>query len=105
LDAWWDFNYRLAQRYKDNDLVIFGIMNEPNTMPTELWIEVANEGTFQETKSRNDLFFQGIDAIRSAGAENLIMVPGNAWTGAWSWNLTWYAYYNAIIPYYVIISL
>ena len=33
---------RLADRYQDNDRVIFGIMNEPADMETELWLEDAN---------------------------------------------------------------
>ena len=33
---------RIAQRYKDNETVIFGLMNEPNSLPTETWLEAAN---------------------------------------------------------------
>ena len=33
---------RIAERYKDNDAVIFGLMNEPNNLPTETWLEAAN---------------------------------------------------------------
>ena len=40
--AFADFWTRLANEYKDNDRVIFGLMNEPNTMPTEQWREAAN---------------------------------------------------------------
>jgi endoglucanase len=45
-------------------------MNEPNTMSTDLWVADANTA---------------IAAIRATGAKNLILVPGNAWTGAWTW--------------------
>jgi len=55
-------------------------MNEPNTMATELWLTDANAA---------------IAAIRSTGATNLIFVPGNAWTGAWSWEQNWYGTSNA----------
>jgi endoglucanase len=61
---------RLAKRYKNNDTVIFGLMNEPHDLPTETWLEAANEA---------------IAAIRQAGANNLILVPGSDWTSARSW--------------------
>lgn len=75
-----DFWSRIADEYKDNDHVIFGLMNEPHTMPTEQWAAAANEA---------------IGAIRQTGAENLVLVPGNAWTGAHSWNQNWYGTPNA----------
>lgn len=71
---------RLAQDYKSNPNVAFGLMNEPNSMPTEQWVTAANSA---------------ISAIRSAGASNLVLVPGNAWTGASSWNQNWYGTPNA----------
>ncbi|MGE3528031.1 MAG: glycoside hydrolase family 5 protein [Methyloceanibacter sp.] len=61
---------RLGERYKDNDAVIFGLMNEPNGLPTETWLEAANAA---------------IAAIRGAGAKNLILVPGNGWSSARDW--------------------
>jgi endoglucanase len=77
-----DFWGRLAAHFKDNPRVIFGLMNEPNTMPTELWLTDANAA---------------IAAIRQAGATNLIFVPGNAWTGAASWTENWYGTPNATV--------
>ncbi len=79
--AFADFWSRVANEYKDNPRVIFNLMNEPNTMPTEQWVSAANAA---------------IAGIRDAGAENLILVPGNAWTGAWTWNQNWYGTPNAI---------
>jgi len=73
---------RLAAHYKDNPRVIFGLMNEPNTMPTEVWLSDANAA---------------ISAIRQAGATNMLLVPGNAWTGAHSWDETWYGSSNATV--------
>jgi endoglucanase len=61
---------RLGQRYKDNAAVIFGLMNEPNGLPTETWLEAANGA---------------IAAIRETGAKNLILVPGNGWSSARDW--------------------
>jgi endoglucanase len=73
----WD---RLARTFGGNSRVVFGLMNEPNTMPTEQWRDAANAG---------------IAAIRATGASNLILVPGNAWTGAHSWSQNWYGTPNA----------
>lgn len=78
--AFADFWSRLANAYKDNSYVIFGLMNEPHTMPTEQWVAAANAAAA---------------AIRDADASNLIMVSGNAWTGAHSWNQNWYGTANA----------
>ena len=65
-----DFWSRLASHFLANDLVIFGLMNEPHDMSTEMWRDDANAA---------------ITAIRATGASQLILVPGNAFTGAWSW--------------------
>jgi endoglucanase len=70
LDALADLWGRLADRYKNNDKVVFGLMNEPKGLPTERWLAAANSA---------------IAEIRRHGAGNLILVPGNGWTGAHSW--------------------
>jgi endoglucanase len=79
--AFADFWSRLAQHYAANPRVIFGLVNEPHDMPTEQWRDAANAA---------------IAAIRAAGAHNLILVPGNAYTGAWSWSMTYYGTANAV---------
>jgi endoglucanase len=61
---------RLAARYANDPAVSFGLMNEPFDMPAIQWLPVANAA---------------IAAIRKAGANNLILVPGVSWTGAHSW--------------------
>lgn len=61
---------KIAQRYQDNDRVIFGLMNEPQGLPTETWLDSAN---------------MAIAEIRRAGAKNLILVPGNGWSSARDW--------------------
>lgn len=64
---------KLAQLWANDSQVIFGLMNEPANMPTATWLSAANAG---------------IAAIRSStggNANNLILVPGNCWTGGWSW--------------------
>jgi endoglucanase len=65
----------LAKKYASNNKVFFGLMNEPHDMQTENWLTDANTA---------------IAAIRAAGANNLILVPGNGWTGASSWNSNYY---------------
>jgi len=72
---------QLAARYKGNPRVIFGLMNEPKGLSTETWLLAAN---------------LAIVAIRLNGASNLILVPGNAWTGAHSWFSNWYGTPNSI---------
>jgi endoglucanase len=79
--AFADFWSRVAAQFRNNPRVIFGLMNEPHDLPTEQWAAAANAA---------------IAAIRAAGAHNLILVPGNAWTGAHSWFDSWYGTPNAV---------
>ncbi len=67
LGAFWG---ELARRFKDNERVLFGLMNEPHDMPSKL-LQANNQ--------------QSIDSIRAAGATNLIIAPGNSWTGGHAW--------------------
>jgi len=60
----------LANRFKDNEKVIFGLMNEPHDMKTSLVI------------SNNQA---AIDAIRKSGAKQLILASGNSWSGGHAW--------------------
>ncbi|PSR99209.1 endoglucanase 1 [Coniella lustricola] len=60
----------LGRRFANNNHVIFGLMNEPHDMPTSLVLE-------------NDQ--AAITAIRKAGARNLVLAPGNGWTGGHAW--------------------
>jgi endoglucanase len=69
--AFADFWSRLANIYKTNSLVIFGLMNEPNAISASQWATSANAA---------------IAGIRATGATNLILVPGTSWTGAQSWS-------------------
>lgn len=78
--AFADLWKRLAVHFKGNDKVVFGLMNEPHGMPTELWRDDANAA---------------IAAIRAVGAHNLVLVPGNGYTGAGSWAKTYYGTPNA----------
>jgi endoglucanase len=80
-DALADIWRRLAEHYRDNRRVAFGLMNEPHGLPTETWVASANKT---------------IAAIRATGSAHLLLVPGNAWTGAHSWNKTGYGTANAV---------
>jgi endoglucanase len=78
-----DFWAKLAAVYAQDERVILGLMNEPHDMPsTESWLEATNAA---------------IAAIRKAGAKNLVLVPGNGWTGAHSWASTYYGTPNATV--------
>lgn len=76
--AFWSL---LADEFQTNSDVIFGLMNEPNTMSSEVWRDAAQAA---------------INAIRATGATNQILVPGNAWSGAHSWNQNWYGTSNSV---------
>ncbi|KAK9781152.1 putative Endoglucanase 1 [Seiridium cardinale] len=65
-----EFWGELASRFADNERVIFGLMNEPHDMASSLVL--ANNQA-------------AIDGIRAANASNLIIMPGNSWTGGHSW--------------------
>ncbi|GLB43213.1 putative cellulase (glycosyl hydrolase family 5) [Lyophyllum shimeji] len=65
-----EFWHELARRFVNNPKVVFGINNEPHDMPTELVL--ANNQA-------------AIDGIRAAGARQLILAPGNGFTGGHSW--------------------
>jgi endoglucanase len=80
VEAYADFWSKLADHFKGNGLVAFGLMNEPHDMSTERWRDDANAA---------------IAAIRGTGASNLILVPGNGWTGAWAWLEGYYGTANA----------
>lgn len=75
-----DFWGKLSGRYKADANVMFNLVNEPHSMPTEQWVGAANAA---------------IKAIREAGANNVIVVPGNSWTGAHSWYSSSYGTPNA----------
>lgn len=65
-----DLWIKLATRYKNNEYVIFGLMNEPNKILATQWKSAADAS---------------ILAIRETGATNLILIPGTRWSGAHSW--------------------
>jgi len=65
-----DFWTELSSRFVENPNVIFGLMNEPHDTTTELVLS-SNQAM--------------INAIRGTGAQQLILLPGNGFTGAQRW--------------------
>ncbi|MBZ9936164.1 glycoside hydrolase family 5 protein [Mesorhizobium sp. BR1-1-16] len=61
---------RLSAHDRSEPKVVFSLMNEPYDIHAEDWLVAVN---------------LAIAAIRKAGAANLILVPGTAYTGAHSW--------------------
>lgn len=60
----------LAERFKTSPDVALGLMNEPYGIAATDWLPIVNAT---------------VSAIRARGAQNLILVPGVAYTGAHSW--------------------
>lgn len=69
-DAFASLWYHLANHYKYNDKVWFGLMNEPHDMSTE-----AVKAFHQ----------QAIWAIRSVGSNNTLVISGNGWDSLTQW--------------------
>jgi endoglucanase len=82
IETFAQFWRQLATSFRQYPHVIFGLMNEPHDMPTETWAAAAAAA---------------IIAIRGAGAENLILVPGNAYSGAHGWAQSYYGTPNAVV--------
>jgi endoglucanase len=70
--AFADFWGKLAALYKNNPNVLYGLMNEPHdlTNGAQQWFDAAQVA---------------LTAIRNAGANNLVLVPGYNWTSATDW--------------------
>jgi endoglucanase len=73
--------YVIAARYKNNPRVMFGLMNEP---------------LYENTTTLALVLQDSINAIRQSGASNPIIVNGNYFTGAWSWNNSYTVQINGV---------
>lgn len=79
-DKFSDFWGKLASKLKDNNNVIFGIMNEPHDLDLDKWAITVQ---------------QAITAIRNAGARNqMILIPGSHFSAASTFNVTYPALKN-----------
>jgi endoglucanase len=65
-DVW----VRLANAFKDDERVWFGLMNEPTGISAAAWKDIAQSVT---------------NAVRATGARNRLLVPGTDYSGAHSW--------------------
>lgn len=70
-----DFWKKMADIYKGNPRVLYGLSNEPNGMGTMQWYGAAQSA---------------ITGIRNSGSSQTIMVPGNGFSAPSSWNDNWY---------------
>ena len=78
-DAW----VSIGNEFKNESNVMFDLMNEPNTMSTQLILDNYNTV---------------IQALRTNGINNKVLLEGNAYSGAWSWADSSYDNYNNIQP-------
>ena len=62
----------MAAQWPSDKQVVFGLMNEPAAVTAPTWRMTIN---------------QVIPAIRSANANNLILIPGAGWDGAHDWTV------------------
>lgn len=69
-EAFIDLWKRLAAEFDNPDKTIYGLMNEPEKIGIDQWAPIA-----QLT----------VNELRSAGAKNIILVPGGRWSGAHEW--------------------
>jgi endoglucanase len=65
-----DFWGRMATVFKNYPSVMFGLMNEPSGLSAAQWHSGA---------------VAAIRAIRTAGATQMILIPGTFWSGAHAW--------------------
>jgi endoglucanase len=65
-----DFWGKMAAHYANNSHVIFDLMNEPNTVNASQVVASDNAA---------------IAAIRNAGANQMVLLEGTSYTGAWTW--------------------
>ncbi len=79
ISAFADLWKRLSLQFSNDKAVIFGLMNEPHEITSTTWAKAAQAA---------------INAIRSTGARNLVLVPGTAYSGAHSWLSSYYGIPN-----------
>jgi endoglucanase len=70
IEAFADFSHKVAAAFAGDDAIYgLSLMNEPHDSHG-LWKQTAQAG---------------LDAIRTADHERLVLAPGDEWSGAWSW--------------------
>lgn len=70
IEAFADFSGKVATAFAGNSTIYaLSLMNEPHDLQG-LWKQTAQAG---------------LNAIRAADRDRLVLAPGDAWSGAWSW--------------------
>jgi endoglucanase len=65
----------VAARYKDDGRVLFELYNEPHDISWDTWLNGGPSGDGYQTAGYQQLY----DAVRSTGAQNLVIVNGLNW--------------------------
>jgi len=75
-----DFWTEAATRYKNHPAVLFDLFNEPHDISWDVW---RNGGTVEDPKRRTAYESPGmqrlVDAVRQAGARNVVVAAGLGW--------------------------
>src|SRR5207248_10211570 len=71
---------QVAAAYRYNPLVAFDLYNEPHDISADVWknggmIRDRFTGVFYRAAGMQQMY----DAVRSTGAQNLVLVTGNGW--------------------------
>jgi len=70
IEAFADFSGKVATAFAGNSTIYaLSLMNEPHD----------SQGLWKQTAQA------GLNAIRAADRDRLVLAPGDAWSGAWSW--------------------
>jgi hypothetical protein len=73
-----DFWRQVATRYRDNPLVAFDLYNEPHDINGDVWLnggKIMSGTSIFTVVGMQDMY----DAVRSVGADNLVMISGPDW--------------------------
>src|SRR6185436_4435031 len=65
----------VAARYKNDGRVLFELYNEPHDISWDTWLNGGPSGDGYQTAGYQQLY----DAVRSTGAQNLVIVNGLNW--------------------------
>ena len=85
IEFFYDLWYNIASVFKENPYVLFGLMNEPEGFATSETVVLFQNYGIQGRTSHGELQSHIRIGIRDAGANQLITVAGNDWTGAHDW--------------------
>ncbi|KAG8919826.1 hypothetical protein FRC00_010852 [Tulasnella sp. 408] len=92
-NAWTTWWKNLANQFKNDPKIIFGAFYSSSAdvvryrclIITQLYIDLQNEPHDIDATTVASMMQAAVNAIRSVGATQLILVEGTSWTGAWTW--------------------